>query len=224
MKHGRVSAFILLVASILIFTMVNVKTVKAEEKITIDILPEEVLFNIDNMKPGDWAPRTVIVQNNGVLDFDYYVSMEPNGDSLKLYNELTIEISDGEQLLYNGYLKDFNELTSRSLESFTEEELNFTIRFPEHLGNDFQGLSANFSLLFIAEGENNDDDEQSVAGAVSSDGNSSSGGSNSSTSSNFGGFPLPNTATNIFNFLIVGALLIIGGSLIILYNRKKASE
>lgn len=222
MKYGRFSAFILLVASILVLLMVNGKTVKAEDKITIDILPKEVLFNIDNMKPGDWAPRTVIVQNNGILDFDYYVSMEPNGDSLKLYNELTVEISDGEQLLYNGYLKDFNELSSRSLESFTEEELNFTIRFPEHLGNDFQGLSANFSLLFTAEGENNDVDEQSVAGAVSSNGNSSSGGLNSST--NFGGFPLPNTATNIFNFLIVGALLIIGGSLIILYNRKKASE
>ncbi|WP_087972556.1 LPXTG cell wall anchor domain-containing protein [Oceanobacillus rekensis] len=224
MKHGRVSPFVLLVASILVLVMVNVKTVKAEDKITIDILPEEVLFNVDNMKPGDWAPRTVIVQNNGGLNFDYYVSVEPNGDSKKLYNELIVEIHDADQLLYNGHLKDFSGLPPRSLESTTEEELNFTIRFPVHLGNDYQGLDANFSILFTAEGMEdvgkNDSDEQSVAGAVSSDGNSSSGGSSSS----FGGLPLPNTATNIFNFLIIGALLIIGGSLIILYNRKKVSE
>ncbi|MFC4023870.1 TasA family protein [Oceanobacillus longus] len=188
-------------------------TVSAEGEITIDILPEEILFNIDNMKPGDWAPRSVVIQNNGILDFAYDVSAKPSGDTLKLYNELLLEIRDSKDLLYNGKLKDFQVLSPRTLKSSSEETLDFTIRFPEHLGNDFQGLNAKFSLFFTAEGENNERDEQFIAGAISSGGGSIGDGS-----------PLPNTATTIFNFLVIGIILLMAGIGLMLYRKKKIAS
>lgn len=214
MKHIKLLALILLVISAFSMYIVNPSSVSASGEITIDILPEEVLFNIDNMKPGDWAPRSVVVQNNGILDFDYFISVRPYGDSKKLYNELLLEISDAEEILYNGKLQDFNGLPARNLVSSSEETLEFTVRFPEHLGNEFQGLNANFYLLFTAEGEDDDTDEQSVAGAVSSGG---SGGSSTSD-----GSPLPSTATDIFNFLFIGIILLMAGAFIYVYNRKRA--
>lgn len=211
MKLPKIIPLLLIVLSAFSMNITNPSSVSAADEITIDILPEEVLLNIDNMKPGDWAPRSVVVQNNGILDFDYFVSVRPYGDSMKLYNELLLEISDSDEILYNGKLQDFNGLAARTLESSREETLEFTVRFPEHLGNDFQGLNANFYLLFTAEGESDDQDEQSIAGAVSSGENSPHDGS-----------PLPSTATDIFNFLLIGLILLLAGTIIYFYNRKRA--
>lgn len=170
MKHEKIIPLLLIVLSAFSMNITNPSSVSADNEITIDLLPEEVLFNIDNMKPGDWAPRSVVIQNNGTMDFEYHVSVRSNSESMKLYNELLLEVSDTKGFLYNGRLQDFKELPARNLVSSSEETLEFTVRFPEHLGNEFQGLNANFTLLFTAEGKGDDRDEQSVAGAVSSGG------------------------------------------------------
>ncbi|WP_067727082.1 TasA family protein [Oceanobacillus damuensis] len=213
MKIRGIVTSLLFGISIIYMGIATHSTVSAEGEITIEILPEEVLFNIDNMKPGDWAPRSVVIQNNGSLDFAYDVSAKPSGDTLKLYNELLLEIKDSEGVLFNGTLKDFQALSPRILKSSNEETLDFTIRFPEHLGNDFQGLDANFSLFFTAEGENNERDEQYIAGVISSGGGSIGGGS-----------PLPETATSIFSFILIGIVIMLSGGILLLFTRKKTAE
>lgn len=130
----------------------------------------------------------------------------------KLYQELLLEIkTDYGEVLYNKKLADFTGLQERKVEISQEKELEFTIRFREHLGNDFQGLNTNFSITFIAtddEGVNEID-----ADLVSLDGVIDSGD---------GGFTLPSTATNIFTFLLIGGILvIIGGTLVMMNKRLK---
>ncbi len=180
------------------------------EEIDIAISPSGALFEIDNMKPGDWAPRSLFIQNNGQEDFEYQMTIENQG-SEKLFNELVLELSDGTNLLYNGKLAEFEQLSDRKLTSSSEEELDITVRFPEHLGNEFQGLDTTFSLSFTAEGAetaaSNDHDEATVAGAIGSDGG--------------GGSILPVTATNVYKFLLIGVLLVGSGALVFILNKRK---
>ncbi|MEC2160550.1 LPXTG cell wall anchor domain-containing protein [Virgibacillus halodenitrificans] len=191
-------------------------SVKAEEEekekeLAIDVLPGDVLFNVNNMKPGDWAPRTITVQNNGIKDFTYQMTLRNDGEE-KLFNELLLEINDSKSVLYEGKLADFTKLSPRDLSTSKQEELKLTVIFPEHLGNEFQGLNAEFSILFTAEGKTSQLAEVSVDGMI---------GSGNSQTQAF----LPNTATGIFNLLLFGAVLLISGIFILLYKRwKKVSK
>jgi len=122
-----------------------------QNEIDISISPKDTLFDISNMKPGDWAPRTITVKNSGSKDFVYQMQLQNSGDK-KLFNELLLEIKAADKELYQGRLAAFKSLTTRKLTSGTEENLDITIRFPEYLGNDFQGLASAFVLTFTAEG------------------------------------------------------------------------
>ncbi len=183
----------------------------SNSKIDIGISPSEYLFDVDNMKPGDWAPRTIVIQNKGLNEFNYYTTLQNDSGSEKLFNELLLEISDSNGEIYSGNLADFKELSPRTLAPSSEEELTFTIRFPEKLGNEFQGLSVNFSLIFSAEGDNNDTDQETSGGVIGGDDNFQSGGSK-----------LPVTATNMFTYLLIGgALIVTGGIVFLLYRIRR---
>ena len=186
------------------------------EKSDIDITlsPTENLFSISNMKPGDWAPRTITVGNSGSQDFTYHMELLNNGEK-KLFNELLLEIKAADKELYQGKLADFDSVTARKLVSGSEENLDITIRFPEHLGNDFQGLGAGFTLNFTAEGKNSTPVHASTKGQVDSGGPTSAG------------FSLPATSTNIFNLILFGAVLVTGGIVLMMvrhYRRVKPAQ
>lgn len=180
-----------------------------EKEISIDLAPDSVLFDVDNMKPGDWAPRDIVIQNRGEHNFEYIVTIQNESDSEKLFNELMLEVNAKDEELYSGKLKEFNELSNRNLASMDVEKLQFIIRFPEHLGNEYQGLQTNFSILFIAEGEERNSDNAMVSGLVGSDGGSQGGG-----------LLLPDTATNTFTILLIGVLLAVCGGLILFINKR----
>ncbi|SFB19478.1 hypothetical protein SAMN04488072_10996 [Lentibacillus halodurans] len=183
----------------------SVAAVKTDSGIDISITPEEYLFEIPSMKPGDWAPRTIQIQNNGIHEFEYVTTLQNNGGSDKLFHELLLEIGDAHGELYDGKLADFSGFPPRSLAPSSEEELTFTIKFPEYLGNEFQGLSTHFTLTFQAEEDNNTD--QAISGGIV-------GG---------GGLPLPDTATDIFTYILIGATLVAAGGIIYFLNRIRQS-
>ncbi|GAB3804978.1 hypothetical protein [Virgibacillus kimchii] len=203
------------------------KPVAADEEISIGVSPEDTLFQVENMKPGDWAPRTVTVENRGAQDFSYIMHME-NEESDKLFRELLLEITASGTALYDGKLADFENLEERFLEQGEQEELELTIRFPEELGNEYQGLNTAFTIIFTA---NSTQEEAAVElpgfigsdATPSSDSEASSAGGSSGSSSGIGG-TLPQTATNIFLFLILGGVLLVNGLLLYKYNqyRKRA--
>ncbi|QKY68985.1 TasA family protein [Lentibacillus sp. CBA3610] len=171
--------------------------------IDINVKPEDYLFDLTNMKPGDWAPRTIKVQNNGTNAFEYVTTFKNNGGSEKLFRELLLEVTDSDNALYTGKLTNFNGLSPRYLSASSEEELTFTIRFPEHLGNEFQGLETNILLTFQAAG-NTDTDQAFSGGTVG------------------GGSPLPDTATDKFTYLLIGiALMTVGGIIYFLYRIRQ---
>ncbi|SHF89592.1 hypothetical protein [Ornithinibacillus halophilus] len=189
---------------------------EGREDFNLNISPGDVLFNITNMKPGDWAPRSITIQNTGREDFSYQMTLTNNGSD-KLFNEFILEINDSEGELYNGRLAEFSSLPVRHLAASSEEVLDVTVRMPEHLGNEYQGLDSQFTLTFTASGENNDKkEEKDVTGNIGSTGDSDSSGS-----------PLPDTATNIFNILLIGGILLTIGilfSIVATINKIKVNK
>lgn len=183
-------------------------------EIDISISPQNALFNINNMKPGDWAPRTITVKNSGSKDFGYQMQLRNDGEE-KLFNELLLEIKAGEEELYQGNLASFKSLPIRKLATGSDENLDITIRFPEHLGNDFQGLIAAFAFTFTAEGKDNISVQAIAPGQIDSGGSTPTGKI------------LPTTSTNIFNLLLLGAVLVAGGIVMMLityYRRMKPAQ
>lgn len=199
-----------------------------EEEVSIQISPQSVLYDIENMKPGDWAPRTVTIKNNGKRHFSYHVQINNKGPE-KLLHELLLEIETAGDYLYNGKVSDFSQLSSRELNAGQKEDLEFTIRFPEHLGNEYQGLDTNFSLTFTAvdekdenifpdtsrnsSGQNESRYKPSDSAVASLNGTIGSGGAP--------GAELPKTSTNIYDILIIGGVLVISGGVIATYSRKR---
>lgn len=190
----------------------------AETNISIDVSPADTLFQVENMKPGDWAPRTVTVENNGGADFSYRMYIE-NEEMDKLFHVLLLEINDMDVELYNGKLADFANLGERKLASGEQEELELTIRFPEQLGNEYQGLNTAFDIIFTAESQL-DGEAVQVDGFVGS-GTDAGASSGSGGASSGGGSLLPETATNIFLFLFLGGVLLVNGILLYMYNKRR---
>lgn len=167
----------------------------------IDIMktPEMVLFDLTNLKPGDSATRKLLVKNNGTEDFDYLFSSKLKSGSEKFYNELDIIVSDQKGELFNGKLKDLKKFEPRFLSNSSQEELIFKVDVPTYLGNEYQGLSSMVEFKFYVEG--------SMGGLLPVDGPK-----------------LPDTATSMFNFIVLGLALVTGGFLLFLYARRRVDS
>ncbi|RIW36096.1 LPXTG cell wall anchor domain-containing protein [Bacillus salacetis] len=187
---------------LMFFSAINLATAAPNESIPeVDIAttPTKVLFDVDNMKPGDWADRTIKISNKGKQDFTYTMSTHLKSGSKKLYNELTMKVSDAKGELYNGKISDFKGFDGRNLAKTAEEDLNFTVEFPAHLGNEFQGLETEVEFKFYVAG--------TLGGLLPVDGPK-----------------LPETGTNTFVFLTLGAIMSVASLLLMAvqrYRRKR---
>ncbi|ENQ3104909.1 hypothetical protein SAMN04488168_10215 [Bacillus sp. 491mf] len=124
---------------------------KERQEIDLSLTPNEMLFDVVDMKPGDWKKRSIHVSNKQGEDFSYFLNSEFNEGSVKLYNALQLEIRASDQLLYKGSLSGFTKKEKRILGKGKNEELQCIVRFPEELGNDYQGLKVNMKFVFYAE-------------------------------------------------------------------------
>ena len=217
-KLFRLSIFLLIISVICFYPVTSVfaddTDDKAENDVAISLSPNEKLFDITNMKPGDWAPRTLTVTNSGDADFVYQMQLQNSGEK-KLFNELMVEIKAGDIELFQGKLAELKSLPGRKLISGSEENLDITIRFPEHLGNDFQGQSSVFVFSFVAEGKDNTTVQAMTKGQVASVGPTPSELSQ------------PTISTNIFIFILAGTLLVVSGIVFMIirnYRRVRIAE
>lgn len=150
--------YIVIVYCIVAFTIgitTSMEKVLAKERKEIDLslTPKEMLFDVTkDMKPGDWAKRSIRVNNEGAAGLLYTMSAEFTEGSKKLYDGLTLEVKDQqERVLYNGSLSGFTKLTGRTLSAGQSEQLQYIVRFPEELGNEYQGLETQVKFVFYAE-------------------------------------------------------------------------
>lgn len=169
------------------------------KEIDIATSPHKILFDIQNGRPSEVFTKELNIQNNGTKDFNYLAANHFLTGSEKLYNELLLTIKDKDAELFNGKLMDFKKLDSRRLKSNTSENLIFSIEIPLELGNEFQKLNSKFQFKFYVEG--------TLGGILPVDGPK-----------------LPSTATNVFNILVTGAVLVLTGSALQFMLKRRGKQ
>ncbi|WAA11838.1 TasA family protein [Fervidibacillus halotolerans] len=175
----------------------------APKEIDIQTKPETLIFNLKNLKPGDWAVREVEIKNTGQNDFQYIVSSKKTAGSTKLYNALELTIKGESEILFQGKMSEFDGLEKRDLKSGQNEILELTVLFPMELGNEYQGLFTEVEFKFYAEGG-------SLGGILPIEG----------YNPKRDGLELPSTATAYYQLLLYGGFFLIGGITLYLFRKK----
>lgn len=165
------------------------------------------LFDLENIKPGDWADRELTISNKRDNEINYDIEIEYEDGSRMFYDELFIEIKSTDEQLFYDKLTNFTTIKDLTLAANEDETLKMQLTFPPELGNEFQGLTTKATITIIS---HDDNDEESSTFTLSTD----------SQSMNNDSF-LPDTATFIFNFLVIGIVLLLAGSIIYLIIKKK---
>ncbi|WP_026584652.1 LPXTG cell wall anchor domain-containing protein [Bacillus sp. J33] len=199
----------------------NGNAIAEEKEIDINTNSNGYLFKVGSLKPGDWMPRDITILNEGIQDFQY-TAIIGNKKSVKgLFEELDLLVKKDSEVLFDGKFKDFVGFTPRKLTKGSSEQLYFQVTVPYELGNHFQGSFAEVEIVFLAEGTDkskpNDESENPSSGGNS---NSSSPPPDETVTPQLVN-KLPNTATNNFNLLLIGGILLTFGSIILLFNYKK---
>jgi len=184
--------------------------VKGASSNLISISPNDDLFDVKNMKPGDWAIKELTIENKADKEITYEVVIYFQSGSKKLFNMLEMQIEQNGKRLAGGKLGDLKQMESRKLDASNKETLTFIMDFPPELGNEFQGLGSKFQIEVSAaeSGFAGGTDSAAVNGGISSTG--------------LGGM-LPNTATNIFNLFMTGLLLCGAGVIVYWWHRRLTS-
>lgn len=201
------------IMTLIIFWYINGDYKALANDVEIVTIPEgEFLFEISNMKPGDWGQRNLVVQNGGTEDFNYSIIVNNKSSNNKLFNELKLEIyeKDKTNLLFENKLNNFNGFTPKLLKKGESDDLLFLIKMPFELGNEFQETSALFEIKIVAESSQTPTTPQ-----VDSENNE-----NPTLPVVSQGPSLPNTGTNIYNILLLGAILITTGLTFIFLNKR----
>lgn len=218
-KQMAKTKIILFVSILVLFGMVFQQNTSAEQnEININTSPYEYLIKVEDLKPGDWMPRNITIKNDGNQDFIYTSKIGKSKSVKGLFEELELEVKKEATMLYEGKLKDFKGFSPRELAKGTEETLFFQVTMPYELGNEFQNSSAEVEIIFLAEAKGDPGTDNETPG---------SGGTNDSPPATDATVipekvnKLPNTATNNYNLLLIGALFIGAGSVILLWRYRR---
>jgi LPXTG-motif cell wall-anchored protein len=237
--------YLILLMLIIVFTAATQEVSANRMKIILHPAGK-FLFNIENMKPGDWAERTLLIKNAGSDAIDYYLRVLNKSKNNKLFNELDLQVylKDKNTLIFDDKLRKFEGFIPKHLVKSEIDNLLFIVKMPYELGNEFQGTSAHFELRISAKA---DDDNELPDPPDNGDNpdpdpipENPPGGDNESpgvvtptppqvdsetevkptapVSSQ--GPKLPNTATNIYNLILIGVASILMSFLLLRVNKS----
>ncbi|GAE94567.1 hypothetical protein JCM21714_3735 [Gracilibacillus boraciitolerans JCM 21714] len=167
------------------------------------------LFDLENLKPGDWSDRELTITNQTPQEIQYDLHVTYLDGSEMFYNNLELEVKINDEIVFNDKLANFNKVNGLLLAANATEKVNFHILFPPELGNEFQGLTTQAEIIITAFDETN---EEETSFDITTDSNGDSGAR------------MPDTASFIFNFLLIGAGLLLIGSIYILFSKRKRTN
>ncbi|MBD3155822.1 MAG: hypothetical protein GF368_04150 [Candidatus Aenigmarchaeota archaeon] len=142
----------------------------AGDNVDLSLSPGGVLFELDDIKPGDVYTRTLTLTNSGPIHIyginlttDYFNS-DPDDDGSDLADVLYVELvyegmklNGGPQLLGDGLppltIKELTEgyiWDNVGIGIGSSKELNITIIFDQSAGNEYQGDSLEVNFTFAA--------------------------------------------------------------------------
>ncbi|MBU7005672.1 hypothetical protein [Phosphitispora fastidiosa] len=128
-----------------------VVAVETDSDLSITTSPSSGFISAPNMAPGQQAAAPLTVKNEGNLDFSYDIEVVMENGSEMYYSVLDLVIKDSAQnVLYNGKLKDLNDLVLGVLGAGGTDVFDFQVGFPAECGNEYQGLSTGVTFVLNA--------------------------------------------------------------------------
>lgn len=218
---------IFLSLSVMFFSGLSIQQVKANEVDLILIPDEQYLFNIVNMKPGDWAEKKLTIKNGGDHDIKYSFKVNSMQTDNMLFNELELKVySDStNNLVFKDKLKNFKGFSPQLLKKKESDSLSFVVKIPYELGNEYQNTSARFEITISAESYvPSQTSEGTDTKTPDTDRSELEKGTISSKPLFSQGLNLPNTATKIYKLLFIGVIFMCTGLLVIYLNRIKRKK
>ncbi|WP_061808931.1 hypothetical protein [Rossellomorea vietnamensis] len=204
------------------------------DEIDLILIPnEKYLFKISNMKPGDWAERSLKIKNGGKEDFHYSIKVNNKQSNKKLFNELELKVYErnNSKKIFDDKLKNFGDFQPKELKSENTDTLQFQVKMPYELGNDFQNTSAYFELMIVVASPDGNtlpnDPNNTNNNPVSNDPLTpvnSNVKNNPAIPAESQGSKLPNTSTNLYFLLMLGSLFTTVGVTIIYINKRLSGK
>ncbi|RSD26758.1 LPXTG cell wall anchor domain-containing protein [Mesobacillus subterraneus] len=232
MKSTLITRFSPIIFLVILILLSNpIKNASALQSIVNIEISNNVVFKIENLAPGDWMQKELMVMNQGNQDFRYIAKLGETNSYKGLFEELELLVKKDSFLLFEGKLKDFKGLNPRVLSKGSQERLLLQVKMPYELGNEFQGSAAEAEIIFYAEGITDtspscEEDPSQVGCEQPPGGTPSDPNPEVPDVKDVVVIPkdvnrLPNTATNNYNILLVGVVLLGGGSVLLLINRRR---
>lgn len=114
-------------------------------------------FNITNMAPGEEYTEILTIRNVGVDRFQSYFSVvNTSSQGNLLFNYLDFSIREGSEdgaIIFDGKLKDLNNVVLCSLNINNYKNYYLTLVLPDDSGNEYQSKTASFKFVITADAD-----------------------------------------------------------------------
>ena len=149
-----------LIAVMVIFFAINVVEVKAT-----DITSDSVPFNAENMFPGDKIVENFCVKvtydEDITLQFD--TDIHEGSEMLAEVLYVQVKVKEGEQVLYNGTMKEMPSSLDYELKATEKTTLDvhyeISVWLDTSVGNEYQNKKLTADFIWFVEGEEVEDME-----------------------------------------------------------------
>ena len=118
--------------------------------------PASSFVSIGDLIPGDWATRTVTVENTGSVPFTYTIAASNEGGPASLMwtdkvDGLQLTVSGDAGQIYSGAVSDLAGIASgTTVPAGDTEVLTYVFSLPSSAGNDFQELTQGIGITYDA--------------------------------------------------------------------------
>ncbi|MGB4326450.1 MAG: LPXTG cell wall anchor domain-containing protein [Bacillota bacterium] len=163
----KITGFLLLIASVVFSLGLSTGYAQPEESATVtvtgtgsglEVSPSDpYLFDLNNMNPGDYVQKTLVIKNNYSRPFSLYLNAQKvapvdGGEDLSDVLRLRVTLRGTE--IYDGRIDDFatSAVYLGVFNPGAREELLATVSLPgPETGNEYQGATATVLWTFTAQ-------------------------------------------------------------------------
>ncbi|MRX72604.1 hypothetical protein GJU40_10640 [Bacillus lacus] len=122
----------------------------SEGELDISLYPQEIVMNAENLKPGDSIIYPIQVKNTGFTDFYYVAEIQFLGGSQDFYEQLNLLIKRGKNTIFKNKASHWHPIKPVPLTRLSSDSLTINTEIPFELGNEYQGASCSFRIIFTA--------------------------------------------------------------------------
>lgn len=120
-------------------------------------VPDNFLGKLGHLIPGDVVEQEITINNTTSDAVEYFVSFNKESNisekQIELLKKLNLNISIGDEAIYQGNLYDLVKLSLGSYASKTTQKVKFKVSIPAELGNEYSDINTSINWVFSVTGK-----------------------------------------------------------------------